>query len=79
MTPKRVVAFIVGSSVFCLILLPWAAAKSPADLLNGGDPRESLGVPDGRATDPRCHVCPDHVCAASAFPTNRRTGGWACS
>ncbi len=49
MTPKRVVAFIVGSSVFCLILLPWAAAKSPADLLNGGDPHESLGVPDGRA------------------------------
>ena len=48
MTPKRVVAFIVGSSVFCLILLPWAAAKSPADLLNGGDPHESLGVPDGR-------------------------------
>ena len=43
MTPKRVVAFIVGSSAFSLILLPWAAAKSPADLLNGGDPHESLG------------------------------------
>jgi len=47
MAPQRVVVLFLGSAV--LSLVPLAVATGPADLLNAGDPRESLGQRDTKA------------------------------
>ena len=48
MTPIRVAVFVAGASALSLIVLSAAAAGGPADLLNSGDPHESLGQADGK-------------------------------
>ena len=48
MTPKHT-AVLVAFFVLCLTPMPSAASAGPPDLLNGGDPHESLGQADVKA------------------------------